>query len=214
MDYEGGVRRSKARVQKLSRGRRLAVANSSVDWETPLSDASEAAYVMEISLGTPPRKFVAIADTGSDLTWLQCLPCESCFKQPQTPFSPANSSTYAPLSCSSTACKWLNETGSFCPYVPGAPVNATTGCEYGYGYGDGSITIGSLSRDTITLQTVSGSEEGVPDYWFGCSDHAASNSSLFDEMDGLVGLGQGNISFPVQLGHYFGSKFGYCLVNR
>ncbi|KAL2635539.1 hypothetical protein R1flu_007018 [Riccia fluitans] len=36
------------------------------------SDQSE--YVMTISLGTPAQDFMAIADTGSDLTWLQCAP--------------------------------------------------------------------------------------------------------------------------------------------
>uniref|UniRef100_A0A7N0V5H2 Peptidase A1 domain-containing protein n=1 Tax=Kalanchoe fedtschenkoi TaxID=63787 RepID=A0A7N0V5H2_KALFE len=32
-------------------------------------------YLMKIRLGTPPVDIIAVADTGSDLTWTQCQPC-------------------------------------------------------------------------------------------------------------------------------------------
>ncbi|BBN14019.1 hypothetical protein MPTK1_6g08240 [Marchantia polymorpha subsp. ruderalis] len=41
-------------------------------------EATPGEYSMEISLGTLPQKFVAIADTGSDLVWLECKACTVC----------------------------------------------------------------------------------------------------------------------------------------
>ena len=35
-------------------------------------------YLMQYAVGTPPVKVFGIADTGSDLTWLQCAPCTEC----------------------------------------------------------------------------------------------------------------------------------------
>ncbi|CAM6105630.1 unnamed protein product [Calypogeia fissa] len=219
---EQEARRSMLRVKYLESKRKLAgtapspgsspnpaAGPAAADWQTPLSDAVPAAYLMEIDLGTPPQTFVAIADTGSDLTWLKCAPCQSGCDFSSTPFQPTKSSSYAPLPCSSTPCQFLNDTGSFCQVSNSAPA-----CPYGYAYADGSTTTGTLAQDTITLQTVNGGHQSVPDYWFGCSTNAASNTSLLQDNDGLVGLGRGNISFPSQLGKYFGNKFGYCLVNR
>ncbi|KAJ8650625.1 hypothetical protein MRB53_003648 [Persea americana] len=66
-----------------------------------------ASYFMSISLGTPPFEIVAIADTGSDLIWTQCLPCKSCFKQVAPIFDPSKSSTYTNVSCNSNTCTEL-----------------------------------------------------------------------------------------------------------
>ena len=43
--------------------------------------SGQAEYLMELAIGTPPVPFVALADTGSDLTWTQCKPCKLCFPQ-------------------------------------------------------------------------------------------------------------------------------------
>ncbi|KAL3691270.1 hypothetical protein R1sor_004921 [Riccia sorocarpa] len=42
-------------------------------------DITPGEYSMEISIGTPPQTFVAVADTGSDLVWVQCSQCDPCF---------------------------------------------------------------------------------------------------------------------------------------
>ncbi|XP_028116701.1 aspartic proteinase CDR1-like [Camellia sinensis] len=46
---------------------------------------SDGSYLMKITVGTPPFNILAIADTGSDLTWTQCLPCRNCHKQKLLP---------------------------------------------------------------------------------------------------------------------------------
>ncbi|CBI29231.3 unnamed protein product, partial [Vitis vinifera] len=54
-------------------------------------------YLMNISLGTPPVSMLGIADTGSDLIWRQCLPCDDCYKQVEPLFDPKKSKTYKTL---------------------------------------------------------------------------------------------------------------------
>ncbi|KAG7563990.1 Xylanase inhibitor N-terminal [Arabidopsis suecica] len=64
-------------LRSISRSRRF---NTKTDLQSGLiSNGGE--YFMSISIGTPPSKVLAIADTGSDLTWVQCKPCQQCYKQ-------------------------------------------------------------------------------------------------------------------------------------
>jgi hypothetical protein len=95
------VRRDKARL-----ARRLG----SADFQTPIT-ANDAAfgdgeYTMDVYLGTPARKFTMIVDTGSDLVWVQCLPCSApgtnCFYSPNPYFDPSASSTYSAIPCTDT----------------------------------------------------------------------------------------------------------------
>jgi hypothetical protein len=60
---------------------------------------------MPISLGTPAQKSTVIVDTGSDLMWTQCLPCDSCYPQNDPLFNPAASSTYKLATCASALCQ-------------------------------------------------------------------------------------------------------------
>jgi hypothetical protein len=217
--------RSKRRVQHLVKKWKLEVKATAAptadpyqkydhaEWETPLSDAAFAEYLMEISIGTPVQTFVAVADTGSDLTWLECAPCKRCSGSHcgtcrGSLFDPKKSSTYTSLACSSTMGSLITGPGFSYPN-PGRG-----GCEYGFSYFDGSRTRGNIAQDTISLQTVAGDTDSVENFWFGCAHLVSSDSGLLDATEGLVGLGRGNLSFPSQLGAYYGGKFGYCLVNR
>ena len=74
---------------------------------SPVSSGS-GDYLMEISLGTPAQKFTVIMDTGSDLCWVQCLPCTNCFEQTGPQFDPTKSSTYKNSGCSDSMCKVSN----------------------------------------------------------------------------------------------------------
>jgi hypothetical protein len=53
----------------------------------------------------------------------------------------------------------------------------------------------------------------VPNFAFGASVY--TTIPLFEALggEGIFGLGQGNLSFPLQLGSHFGYKFSYCLVD-
>jgi hypothetical protein len=93
------IRRDKARL-----ARRLG----SDDFQTAITanDAADGEYTIDVYLGTPARKFTMIVDTGSDLVWVQCLPCSSpgnnCFYSPNPYFDPSASSTYSAIPCTDT----------------------------------------------------------------------------------------------------------------
>ncbi|CAN1793994.1 Aspartic proteinase CDR1 [Linum perenne] len=74
--------------------------------------ANNGEYLVNISLGTPPFPIVAIADTGSDIIWTQCKPCNNCYKQDAPVFDPKSSTTYRTVSCSSDACNSLQNEGT------------------------------------------------------------------------------------------------------
>ncbi|KAI9083870.1 hypothetical protein K1719_034128 [Acacia pycnantha] len=155
------------------------------------------AYLMNVSLGTPPVTVLGIADTGSDLVWTQCLPCTECYKQDLPFFDPKKSSTYKKVSCNSKPCEELDQAS--------CSSDGST-CGYSYAYGDGSHTSGDLSNETVTIgnNKDSGTFKNIA---FGCAHDSAGT---FDSSSsGLVGLGGGPLSLVSQLDE---KKFSYCLV--
>ncbi|MCO5598094.1 hypothetical protein L7F22_052185 [Adiantum nelumboides] len=152
------------------------------------------------------RDVYMIMDTGSDLSWIQCQPCDSCFHQLDTPiFDPAASSTHSNVTYGSPLCAAV-PAATWC--LPDDPLQLHRGsnlCAYQMTYYDGSTTAGILITDTLTL----GSGHTFPRIAFGCS--TGSNGG-FVGAAGVLGLGTGAISLPSQLrksGH--SSIFSYCL---
>jgi Xylanase inhibitor N-terminal/Xylanase inhibitor C-terminal len=147
-------------------------------------------YVMDVAIGTPSLSFPAIIDTGSDLIWTQCKPCERCFKQPTAIFNPSTSSTFKLMPCTANLCKALPVRGC-------SPNNMS--CEYWYPYADESSTAGYLSSETFTLGS-----QNTNNVAFGC---AVKNTDGFYNTSGLIGLGRGPLSLVSQLGF---TKFSHC----
>ncbi|KAK9144119.1 hypothetical protein Sjap_004022 [Stephania japonica] len=161
-------------------------------------------FLLNISVGTPPIQTLAIADTGSDLTWTQCTPCPSCYKQELPLFVPHQSSTYKSIYCHANPCVTLGNT---------ACSNNRNICEYNYGYGDGSIVIGNLASETFTFYggtTTTTTTTTFPRLVFGCGHNDSGTFS--DRETGIIGLGGGPVSFISQIGPKIGWKFSYCLV--
>ncbi|GFQ05897.1 protein aspartic protease in guard cell 2 [Phtheirospermum japonicum] len=158
-----------------------------------------ALYMVTIGLGTPKRNLSLVFDTGSDLTWTQCLPCAHCYKQNDPIFNTSASSTYSKISCKSKQCSHLN---SFA--VTSCYRNAT--CLYDIQYGDGSDSIGFLSRDKLTITPT----DVFSAFLFGC---ARNSSELFGKIDGLLGLSKGPISFLSQTKTTYAHYFSYCLPS-
>ncbi|KAI0522784.1 hypothetical protein KFK09_005169 [Dendrobium nobile] len=156
-------------------------------------------YLMSFYLGTPAKKVLAIADTGSDLIWVQCVPCEECYTQSAPLFDPQSSSTYKTIPCNTISCSLL----------PQRSCSASSHCDYHYGYGDKSIVEGYLSTETIGFDSTSGRPVQIPTILFGCTHQS---NGTFDKNDaGLVGLGGGKLSLIRQLGSAIDNKFSYCL---
>ncbi|XP_004506716.1 aspartic proteinase CDR1-like [Cicer arietinum] len=165
---------------------------------TIISDKGE--YLMTYSIGTPPFKLYGIADTGSDIVWLQCKPCKRCYNQTSPMFDPSKSSSYKNIPCKSNTC--LHVTDTSC--------SEQDSCQYTIQYGDQSRSHGDLSVETLTLESTTGHSISFPKFVIGCG---TQNTVSFEgSSSGIVGLGGGLVSLTTQLGSTIGGKFSYCLV--
>ena len=170
-------------------------------------------YFVDVQVGTPPQKLLLVADTGSDLVWLRCSACKNCTnRSPGSAFLARHSTTFSPYHCFDSACRLV-------PHPKPNPCNRTrihSPCRYDYSYADGSTTSGFFSKETTTLRTSSGEETKLRSLSFGCAFRISGPSVSVDSFDGaqgVMGLGQGPISFSTQLGRRFGNKFSYCLMD-
>ncbi|XP_009625562.1 aspartyl protease family protein 2-like [Nicotiana tomentosiformis] len=166
-------------------------------------------YFMDVFVGTPPKHFSLILDTGSDLNWIQCVPCFDCFEQNGPHYNPKDSTSFRNISCHDPRCKFVTS-----PDPPQLCKSENQTCPYYYWYGDSSNTTGDFALETFTvnLTTMSGSEfREVENVMFGCGHW---NRGLFHGAAGLLGLGRGPLSFASQLQSLYGHSFSYCLVDR
>ncbi|XP_022985436.1 aspartic proteinase CDR1-like [Cucurbita maxima] len=154
-------------------------------------------FLISLSIGTPPVDFTAIADTGSDLTWTQCLPCVKCFNQSNPIFNPHRSSSYSNVSCTSDTCN------SIVSHRCGPDLKT---CTYGYSYGDQSFTHGDLASEKITIGSFKLNKVVI-----GCGHE--NGGTFLGETSGIVGLGGGPLSLVSQLNTIAAVKrrFSYCL---
>ncbi|XP_059276508.1 aspartic proteinase CDR1-like [Lycium ferocissimum] len=156
-------------------------------------------YLMKLSIGTPPVEILAIADTGSDLTWTQCKPCINCFKQTAPLFDSRKSSTYKTVGCDTKECA---STGYSC-------VRGNV-CEYQMNYGDASHTVGDLAFEKFTFPSTSGKNVSIPHVAFGCGHD--NGGTFMKYTSGIIGLGGGEVSIINQLKKQINGKFSYCLI--
>ncbi|KAH6813017.1 hypothetical protein C2S51_022035 [Perilla frutescens var. frutescens] len=183
------LRRSFNRVNTPTRHRSSLTAPIDI-----LSDKGE--YLMKFSIGTPPVETLAVADTGSDLTWIQCKPCTQCFRQKAPLFEPKLSSTYKPITCTSSLCNALLGMTS---------CDGSTGtCRYTIGYGDTSCSNGYLATETIRLGSVA-----IPNVVVGCGHN--DRGTFGAHASGIVGLGGGKLSLITQMGSLTQGRFSLCL---
>ncbi|KAF4385919.1 hypothetical protein F8388_010475 [Cannabis sativa] len=168
-------------------------------------------YFMDVFVGTPPKHYSLILDTGSDLNWIQCVPCHDCFDQNGPYYDPKHSTSYKSITCNDPKCEMVSSPD---PPQPCKSDNQT--CPYYYWYGDSSNTTGDFALETFTVNlTTPNSGKGefrrVEDIMFGCGHW---NRGLFRGAAGLLGLGRGPLSFSSQLQSLYGQSFSYCLVDR
>ncbi|PWA78466.1 eukaryotic aspartyl protease family protein [Artemisia annua] len=172
-------------------------------------------YFMDVFVGTPPKHYSLILDTGSDLNWIQCTPCHDCFEQSGPHFDPKQSLSYKNISCSDKRCGLVTSPDPTRHCKP----EESDSCPYFYWYGDSSNTTGDFATETFTVNlttNVDGVKERhqevkVENVMFGCGHW---NRGLFHGAAGLLGLGRGPLSFASQLQSLYGHSFSYCLVDR
>ncbi|XP_027125914.1 protein ASPARTIC PROTEASE IN GUARD CELL 1-like [Coffea arabica] len=163
------------------------------DLEAPLTP-SGGAYAARVGVGQPVKEYYLIADTGSQINWLQCLPCDPCFNQSDPIFDPSGSSSYSPLSCTSQQCTALS---------PDYKCGQNNTCIYRALYGDNSVSIGEFATETVSF----GSSGSVQKVAIGCG---LENQGRFGKAAGILGLGGTAVGFPSQIQ---AKSFSYCLVD-
>ncbi|KAF8408552.1 hypothetical protein HHK36_004615 [Tetracentron sinense] len=204
---------------KLGRGlRRMASEiRSSGSMAIPLrsgADRGIGQYFVSFRVGTPVQKFVLIADTGSDLTWMNCnYGCDNnnCPKRRlhhRRIFHAHHSSSFKTVPCFSKICKVdLMKMFSLtrCP-TPMTP------CAYDYSYSDESSAQGIFVNETVTVGLTNGRKIRLHDVLIGCSE--TFRGRAFSVADGVMGLGYNKYSFAVKAAEMLGGKFSYCLVDH
>ncbi|ONK69130.1 uncharacterized protein A4U43_C05F19660 [Asparagus officinalis] len=173
-------------------------------------------YFVRFRVGTPAQKFMLVADTGSDLTWVNCKYEERRKKKRKKRsgsgrkgkrvFEAGLSRSFHPIECSSAMCVTeLPFSLTTCP-VPTAP------CAYDYGYSDGSTAQGFFAKESATIDLSNGHKKKLKGLVVGCT--SSSVGSGFRSSDGVLGLGHSNISFAQKATSHFGGRFSYCLVDH
>ncbi|KAL2488405.1 protein ASPARTIC PROTEASE IN GUARD CELL 2-like [Forsythia ovata] len=158
-------------------------------------DQGSGEYFVRIGVGSPERSQYMVIDSGSDIVWVQCQPCTQCYHQSDPVFDPADSASFAGVSCSSSVCDRIENSGCHAGR-----------CKYEVSYGDGSYTKGTLALETLTI-----GHTQVQNVAIGCGH---MNRGMFTGAAGLLGLGGGSMSLVGQLGGQTGGAFSYCLVSR
>ncbi|CAN0913951.1 Protein ASPARTIC PROTEASE IN GUARD CELL 1 [Linum grandiflorum] len=229
--YFESATRDSARIQTLHR--RITEKKNSAPISTPPLPPTAAAaaagqlmatlgsgvtsgsgeYFMDVFIGTPPKHFSLILDTGSDLNWIQCVPCNDCFEQNGPIYDPKQSSSYKNITCDDPRCQLVSSPDES---PPPCKSEKNQSCPYYYWYGDSSNTTGDFATETFTVNLTSPSSgksefTQVENVMIGCGHW---NRGLFHGAAGLLGLGRGPLSFASQLQNLYGHSFSYCLVDR
>ncbi|XP_074585806.1 aspartyl protease 25-like [Curcuma longa] len=159
-----------------------------------------SSYVLRAKLGFPPQQILLALDTSADATWAPCSPCASC-PAATSQFLPANSSTYASLTCSSSWCPQFK--GQSCAAAPAA----AGPCAFTQSYGGDASFSAVVVQDSLYLAS-----DVLPSYVFGCVNAVDGNAANLPKQ-GLLGLGRGPTSLLSQSGELYQGVFSYCLPS-
>ncbi|XAR57626.1 Nepenthesin [Bertholletia excelsa] len=183
-------------LRSIARAKRFHPSSLDTNYLAFTIFPDEGQYLMRLLVGNPPVELPVVVDTGSDLVWVQCAPCQQCNNQNAPVFNPMASSAYAELPCNSQPCQSL----------PESQCSASNACIYHSTYKDGSYTNGVLAVDIFGFYSTNGQRVPWSNAMFGCGYDNDGNLG-----SGLVGLGAGPLSLISQLGRNIDYRFSYCL---
>ncbi|KAE9608255.1 putative nepenthesin [Lupinus albus] len=162
-------------------------------WGQQILNYPYVLYYTTIHLGSPPREFHVQIDTGSDVSWVNCVSCNGC---PQTSnlliklnyFDPASSSTSSIIPCSHHKC---------------AICSTNNRCSFNIQYEDDGRTSGYIISDLMHVSNISkgplAPNFSVP-LVFGCSNLQSGRlTSHVSALDGILGFGKYSTSLISQL---------------
>ncbi|XP_070044595.1 aspartic proteinase nepenthesin-2-like [Nicotiana tomentosiformis] len=154
-------------------------------------------YVASFRLGSQEVRNFLLIDTGSDLVWWQCGPCEpnKCYKQKLQPlYVSTESKVFRKIDCFLHGERCLEDLDLSFKCI------SDHSCTYDFKYADGSRTKGFMGDDVITFVL----DQRPVRIIFGCSKDQTSGTTFSGEYSGIVGLGRrkimGGYSLPTQFG--------------
>ena len=157
-----------------------SLTSASDDIQAPVIADYSGIFLVSFSMGEPPVRQFALMDTGSDLLWIQCLPCVHCIERKiNSVFDPTKSSTYSDLPCA--FCRKFN-------FYTECDKNKTK-CRYGYGYADEDYSYGTFAREKLTFDGDGNLTKS--NVLFGCGDRNKMKQGLWN---GVMGLNADNSS--------------------
>ncbi|KAH7839326.1 hypothetical protein Vadar_002653 [Vaccinium darrowii] len=173
--------------------------NSASGYDADLIPSQIMNFII-VKLGTPPREYRLVFDTGSTVTWIESSHCERCFVKGENAkerLVSSESTSYSLLMCDDE-----------CTPTPGFYCDQNEMCSYSTKYADGSSSSGIVSTDTLYLapKYYEDVQIAVPDFIFGCG--LRQNMWVLDSTyHGVTGFSTHERSFVSQLGV---TKFSYC----
>ncbi|KAI5683520.1 hypothetical protein M9H77_04748 [Catharanthus roseus] len=159
-------------------------------------------YLMKISYGTPPVEILSLIDSGSDISWIQCLPCTKCIPTQCPPFNPKHSKTFEYIPCPTSTSSSSSSSENNNPLV-------SKPCPYEVRYLDDGYSRGEFVKDTITIGSPS-QKVTFPGFVFGCGHD--NGGKLPHKSGGLIGFGPDDVSFISQLSSSIKGKFSFCFA--
>ncbi|CAI0614793.1 unnamed protein product, partial [Linum tenue] len=159
-------------------------------------------YYTKINLGSPPREFNVLIDTGSDVLWVMSNTCVNCPRSSNLQIQPTfydatASSTARVIPCSHKDCAPFSKSGtSWC--------SSNGQCGYTFQYLDLSVTSGVYVKDELRFDSIlPGStipkSRSAP-IVFGVSTYQSGRlTSTQHAVDGILGFGRGDLSVYSQL---------------
>eukprot|EP00878_Enallax_costatus_P043824 GHUV01051913.1.p1 GENE.GHUV01051913.1~~GHUV01051913.1.p1 ORF type:complete len:224 (+),score=25.79 GHUV01051913.1:157-828(+) len=144
----------------------------------------EGYFYAQLGLGTPPRNFSTIIDTGSTITYIPCANCQHCGRHMDSAFDPSKSSTVQLLSCQHDLCQ-CGSPGCSC---------VEQKCYYSRHYAEMSSSEGWLVLDKLQFPDKGSSL----DFVFGC-ENKETGAIYAQSVDGVLGMGNNMNSFPRQV---------------
>lgn len=209
--FQGNLTKSQ-RIKTLLQLSNLNESASDMDdIHLPTSRVRETfLYVVETNLGTPGLPVKLIMDTGGNLIWTQCRPCQNCFPQTVPIYDSQASPTYHKLPCSHELCQ-----GDYRRFDC-----VENECVYDIRYGvvtspNSPRTKGVASFESFqfTIDDVHGTRV-VDDMIFGCSNDNTNFEFSGGQVSGILGLSLAPDSLGSQLAKkgVANYRFSYCLA--
>nr|KAJ0227251.1 hypothetical protein LSAT_V11C100041290 [Lactuca sativa] len=172
-------------------------------------------YYTKVKLGTPSKDYYLQIDTGSDVSWVSCRPCNDC--PTSSGFNVSSSCGFCELTSICTI--FLLHSMTRQTYDSSSCSN--NHCTYTIQYGDGSATSGHYVSDLMHFKViVSGTETEISNtsasIVFGCSIIESGVLTTSDKaLDGILGLGQQGLSIISQLSSQgiTHNSLGHCLAD-